>query len=124
MEASRRELVQEVRKRFPAKLKIVRTALVVAALLLAALTLLLLHGGVLAYVDLVTVIPALLLVASGAITGLRYVQHQMPNSVMLVIGIGSVASLLLQMFNVEPLLALAVAVAPIVANGLYRLRWA
>jgi hypothetical protein len=30
------------------------------------------------------------------------------------------------MFNVEPLLALAlaVAVAPIVANGLYRLRWA
>jgi hypothetical protein len=124
METSRRELVQEVRKRFPAKLKIVRTALVVAALLLAALTLLLLHGGVLAYVDLVTVIPALLLVASGAITGLRYVQHQMPNSVMLVIGIGSVASLLLQMFNVEPLLALAVAVAPIVANGLYRLHWA
>jgi hypothetical protein len=124
METSRRELVQEVRKRFPAKLRIVRTALVVAALLLAALTLLLLHGGVLAYVDLVTVIPALLLVASGAITGLRYVQHQMPNSVMLLIGIGSVASLLLQMFNVEPLLALAVAVAPIVANGLYRLRWA
>lgn len=124
METSRRELVQEVRKRFPAKLKIVRTALVVAALLLAALTLLLLHGGVLVYVDLVTVIPALLLVASGAITGLRYVQHQMPNSVMLLIGIGSVASLLLQMFNVEPLLALAVAVAPIVANGLYRLRWA
>jgi len=124
MEASRRELVQEVRKRFPAKLKIVRTALVVAALLLAALTLLLLHGGVLVYVDLVTVIPALLLVASGAITGLRYVQHQMPNSVMLLIGIGSVASLLLQMFNVEPLLTLAVAVAPIVANGLYRLRWA
>jgi hypothetical protein len=48
----------------------------------------------------------------------------MPNSVMLLIGIGSVASLLLQMFNVEPLLALAVAVAPIVANGLYRLHWA
>jgi hypothetical protein len=124
METSRRELVQEVRKRFPAKLKIVRTALVVAALLLAALTLLLLHGGVLVYVDLVTVIPALLLVASGAITGLRYVQHQMPNSVMLLVGIGSAASLLLQMYNVEPLLALAVAVAPIVANGLYRLRWA
>lgn len=124
METSRRELVQEVRKRFPAKLKIVRTALVVAALLLAALTLLLLHGGVLVYVDLLTVIPGLLLVASGAITGLRYVQHQMPNSVMLLIGIGSAVSLLLQMFNVEPLLALAVAVAPIVANGLYRLRWA
>ena len=124
METSRRELVQEVRKRFPAKLKIVRTALVVAALLLAALTLLLLQGGVLVYVDLLTVIPALLLVASGAITGLRYVQHQMPNSVMLLIGIGSAVSLLLQMFNVEPLLALAVAVAPIVANGLYRLRWA
>lgn len=124
METSRRELVQEVRKRFPAKLKIVRTALVVAALLLAALTLLLLQGGVLVYVDLLTVIPALLLVASGAITGLRYVQHQMPNSVMLLTGIGSAVSLLLQMFNVEPLLALAVAVAPIVANGLYRLRWA
>jgi len=124
MKTSRREFVQEVRKRFPAKLKVVRTALVAATLLLAALTLLLLQGGVLVYVDLLTVIPALLLVASGAITGLRYVQHQMPNSVMLLIGIGSVASLLLQMFNVEPLLALAVAVAPIVANGLYRLRWA
>jgi hypothetical protein len=124
METSRREFVQEVRRRFPAKLRIVRTALVVAALLLASLTLLLLHGGVLVYVDLVTVIPALFLVAGGAITGLRYVQHQMPNSVMLLIGIGSAASLLLQIFNVEPLLALAVAVAPIVANGLYRLRCA
>jgi uncharacterized membrane protein YjjP (DUF1212 family) len=124
MKTSRRELVQEVRKRFPAKLKTVRTALVVAALLLAAFILLLLQGGVLVYVDLLTVIPTLLLVASGAITGLRYVQHQMPNSVMLLIGIGSAASLLLQMFNVEPLLALAVAVMPIGANGWYRLRWA
>jgi hypothetical protein len=101
-----------------------RTVLVAAALLFAALTLLLLHGSVLTFADLLTVIPGLLLVVSGAFTGLRYVQHQMPNSVMLLIGIGSVASLLLQMLNVEPLLALAVAVAPIVANGLYRLRWA
>jgi hypothetical protein len=124
MGTSRREVIQQVRMRLPARIKIVRTALVVAALLLAALTLLLLQGGVLVYVDLLTVIPALLLVASGAITGLRYVQHQMPNSVMLLTGIGSAVSLLLQMFNVEPLLALAVAVAPIVANGLYRLRWA
>jgi hypothetical protein len=124
MKTSRRELVQEVRKRFPAKLKTVRTALIVAALLLAAFILLLLQGGVLVDVDLLTVIPTLLLIASGAITGLRYVQHQMPNSVMLLIGIGSAASLLLQMFNVEPLLALAVAVMPIGANGWYRLRWA
>jgi hypothetical protein len=124
METSRREAIQQVRKRLPAKLKIVRTTLVAAALLLATLTLLLVQGGVLVYVDLLTVIPTLLLVASGAITGFRYVQHQMPNSVMLLIGIGSASGLLLQLFGVEPSLALAAAVMPIFANGCYRLRWA
>jgi hypothetical protein len=124
MGTSRREVIQQVRKRIPAQLKIVRTTLVVAALLLATLTLLLLQAGVLVYVDLLTVIPTLLLVASGAITGLRYLQHQMPNSVMLLIGIGSASGLLLQLFGVEPSLALAAAAMPIFANGCYRLRWA
>jgi hypothetical protein len=124
MGTSRREVIQQVRMRLPARIKIVRSTLAVGALFLALLTLALLQAGSLTHVELFTVMSALLLGASGAITGLRYVQHQMPNSVMLLIGIGSVASLLLQMFNVEPLLALAVAVAPIVANGLYRLRWA
>ena len=124
MGTSRREVIQQVRKRIPAQLKIVRTTLVVAALLLATLTLLLLQAGVLVYVDLLAVIPTLLLVASGAITGLRYLQHQMPNSVMLLIGIGSASGLLLQLFGVEPSLALAAAAMPIFANGCYRLRWA
>jgi hypothetical protein len=124
MGTSRREAIQQVRKRLPARIKIVRSMLAVVALFLALLTLALLQAGSLTHVELFTVMSALLLVTSGAITGLRYVQHQMPNSVMLLIGIGSAASLLLQMYNVEPLLALAVAVAPIVANGLYRLRWA
>jgi len=122
-QTSRREIIQNVRKQFPSRFKVVRTTFVVAALLLAALTVLLLHGDVLAPKDLPTVIPVLLLIPSGAITVLRYVQHQMPNSVMLLIGVGSASGLLLQMLGVEPLLALAVAAMPMVANGCYRVRW-
>jgi hypothetical protein len=98
--------------------------LAVGALSLALLTLALLQAGSVTHVELFTVMSALLLGASGAITGLRYVQHQMPNSVMLLIGIGSASGLLLQLFGVEPSLALAAAVMPIFANGCYRLRWA
>ena len=123
MKTSRRAVVQEVRKRFPARLKVVRTTLVVVALLVAALALWLLQAGELAYGDLLTVIPVLLLFASGAITGLRYVQHQMPNSVMLLIGIGSASGISLQMLGVEPVIALVATVVPIVANGCYRVRW-
>ena len=122
-QTSRREIIQNVRKQFPSRFKVMRTTFVVAALLLAALTLLLLHGDVLAPKDLPTVIPVLLLIPSGAITVLRYVQHQMPNSVMLLIGVGSASGLLLQMLGVEPLPALAVAAMPMVANGCYRVRW-
>jgi hypothetical protein len=121
---SRREAFQQARKSLPAQFKIVRTTLAVAAVLLAALAFVLVQRGLLTYVDLLTVIPTLLLVASGAITGFRYVQHQMPNSVMLLIGIGSASGLLLQLFGVEPSLALAAAGMPIFANGCYRLRWA
>lgn len=121
---SRREAFQQARKSFPAQFKIVRTTLAVAAVLLAALVFVLVRRGLLTYVDLLTVISTLLLVASGAITGFRYVQHQMPNSVMLLVGIGSASGLLLQLFGVEPSLALAAAVMPIIANGCYRLRWA
>ena len=123
MKTSRREVVQEVRKIIPARLKVVRTTLAVVALFVAALALLLLRTGELAFQDLLTAIPVLLLVASGAITGLRYAQHQMPNSVMLLIGIGSASGLLLQMLGVEPVIALVAVVVPIVANGCYRLRW-
>jgi hypothetical protein len=123
MKTSRRAVVQEVRKRFPVRLKVVRTTLVVVALLVAALALWLLQAGELAYRDLLTVIPVLLLFASGAITGLRYVQHQMPNSVMLLIGIGSASGISLQMLGVEPVIALVAGVVPIVANGCYRVRW-
>lgn len=123
MKTSRREVVQEVRKIFPARLKVVRTTLAVVALIVAALALLLLRTGELAFQDLLTAIPVLLLVASGAITGLRYAQHQMPNSVMLLIGIGSASGLLLQMLGVEPVIALVATVVLIVANGCYRVRW-
>jgi len=124
MGTSRREVIQQVRMRLPARIKIVRSTLAVGALFLALLTLALLQAGSLTHVELFTVMSALLLGASGAITGLRYVQHQMPNSVMLLIGIGSASGLLLQLFGVEPSLALAAAVMPIFANGCYRLRWA
>lgn len=121
---SRREAFQQARKRLPAKLKIVRTTLLASALLMAVLALMLLQAGLLTHVELFTVMSALLLATGGAITGLRYVQHQMPNTVMLLIGIGSASGLLLQLFGVEPSLALAAAVMPILANGCYRLRWA
>jgi hypothetical protein len=124
LETSRREIVQGVRKRFPAKLKVVRTALAATTLLLAALALLLLQTGALTYVDLLTVVPGLLLVVSGAVTGLRYMQHQMPNNVMLLIGIGSASGLLLHSFGVAPLPTLLVAAVPIAANGWYHFWWA
>ena len=124
MGTSRREAIQQVRKRLPARIKIVRSMLAVVALFLALLTLALLQAGSLTHVELFTVMSALLLVTSGAITGLRYVQHQMPNSVMLLIGIGSASGLLLQLFSVDLRLALVAATLPILANGCYRLRWA
>jgi hypothetical protein len=98
--------------------------LAVGALFLALLAVALLQTGSLTHVELFTVMSALLLVTSGAITGLRYVQHQMPNSVMLLIGIGSASGLLLQLFSVDLRLALVAATLPILANGWYRLRWA
>jgi hypothetical protein len=124
MGTSRREAIQQVRKRLPARIKFVRSMLAVVALFLALLTLALLQAGSLTHVELFTVMSALLLVTSGAITGLRYVQHQMPNSVMLLIGIGSASGLLLQLFSVDLRLALVAATLPILANGCYRLRWA
>lgn len=124
MGTSRREVIQQVRMRLPARIKIVRSTLAVGALFLALLTLALLQAGSLTHVELFTVMSALLLGASGAITGLRYVQHQMPNSVVLLIGIGSASGLLLQLFSVDLRLALVAATLPILANGCYRLRWA
>jgi hypothetical protein len=124
MGASRREVIQQVRTRLPARIKIVRSMLAVGALCLALLAVALLQAGSLTHVELFTVMSALLLVTSGAITGLRYVQHQMPNTVMLLIGIGSASGLLLQLFSVDLRLALVAATLPILANGWYRLRWA
>ena len=124
VETSWREAFQQARKRLPTRIKIVRSTLAVGALFLALLTLALLQAGSLTHVELFTVMSALLLGASGAITGLRYVQHQMPNTAMLLIGIGSASGLLLQLLSVDLRLALLAATLPILANGWYRLRWA
>ena len=124
VETSWREAFQQARKRLPTRIKIVRSTLAVGALFLALLTLALLQAGSLTHVELFTVMSALLLGASGAITGLRYVQHQMPNTAMLLIGIGSASGLLLQLLRVDLRLALLAATLPILANGWYRLRWA
>jgi hypothetical protein len=124
VETSWREAFQQARKRLPTRIKIVRSTLAVGALFLALLTLALLQAGSLTHVELFTVMSALLLGASGAITGLRYVQHQMPNTAMLLIGIGSASGLLLQLLRVDLRLALLAATLPILANGCYRLRWA
>jgi hypothetical protein len=124
MGTSRREVIQQVRTRLPARIKIVRSMLAVGALCLALLAVALLQAGSLTHVELFTVMSALLLATGGAITGLRYMQHQMPNTVMLLIGIGSASGLLLQLFSVDLRLALVAATLPILANGWYRLRWA
>jgi len=124
MEKSRGEAIQQVRKHFPARFKIVRTTLAAGTLLLVAFALALLQLGSFTYIELLTVILMLLLVASGAITGLRYIQQEMPSTVMLLIGIGSASGLLLQLFGVEPLFTLAAAAMPIIANGCFRLHWA
>jgi hypothetical protein len=57
------------------------------------------------------------------ITGLRYLQHQMPHTLVLLVGLGALSSLLAQLFGVNVWSTIAIAAVPMAANVLYRLRW-
>ena len=124
MQRSRREEMLRVRSRFPVRWPLVRVALVLSIVLPALLTLAWSQSGASGLGEQYAVGSTILLVAAAAITGFRYVQHQMPNTTMLLIGIGAAVGLLLQQVGVGIVPALAVASVPILANVLYRLRWA
>jgi hypothetical protein len=123
LESSRRELVQQVRKLFPQQIKVVRTALVVGTLLLAASALFATQLQEYSEATIATLVLSLLLVASLITTGFRYLQHQMPHTPMLLTGIGALGALLGEWCGLSLWPTIALALVPIAANGLYRLWW-
>jgi hypothetical protein len=70
-----------------------------------------------------TVVLACLLVVSQVITGLRYLQHQMPHTPLLLVGLGALSGLLAQLFGANVWSTIAIAAVPMAVNVLYRLRW-
>ena len=122
--ASQREFVQQVRKRLPAQFKILRMLFAVVVVLLIFLMLVAAQAGSFSSTTIATVVFACLLVVSQVITGLRYLQHQMPLTPVLLVGIGALSGLLAQLFGGGVWLASVASLLPIFANGMYRLRWA
>ncbi len=122
--SSQREFVQRVRKRLPTQTKILRMAFAVVAVFLAAFILVAAQVGSFSSTTIATVVFACLLVVSQVITGLRYLQHQMPLTPVLLVGIGALSGLLAQFFGAGVWLASVASLLPIFANGMYRLRWA
>ena len=123
-ETSRREALQRARRRLPARIKLVRTGAALGLALLGGVLLVALRASSLSHEALFTMVASMVCVASALITWLRYVQHQMPITLILLIGSGLVSGLLLQLFRVDLGPVLVVAALPILANGCYRLRWA
>jgi hypothetical protein len=121
---SKREFIQQVRKRFPAQFKILRTMFTIVAVMLTALVVLAAQIGSVSETMIVTAALTCLFVVSQVITGLRCSQHQMPLTPVLLAGIGALGGLLSQLLGASVWLAVATAAVPIIANGLYRLRWA
>jgi|GEM_PF-887806 len=122
--ASQREFVQQVRKRLPAQFKILRMLFAVVVVLLIFLILVAAQVGSFSSTTIATVVFACLFVVSQAITGLRYLQHQMPLTSELLVGIGALSGLLAQLFGAGVWLASVASLLPVFANGMYRLRWA
>jgi hypothetical protein len=123
-ETSRREALQRARRRLPARIKLVRTGAALGLALLGGVLLVALRVSWLSHEVVFAAVALILCVASALITWLRYVQHQMPITLILLIGSGSMSGLLLQLFRVDLGFVLLVAALPIFANGCYRLRWA
>lgn len=120
---SQREFVQQVRQRLPAKVKVVQMVLAVGMVVLAGCALIATQLFAVSDATTAIVVFACLFAVSKAITGLRYLQHQMPYTRILLIGVGSLIGLLALLSGASAWLATATAAVPIIANGLYRLRW-
>lgn len=122
--ASQRERIQRIRKRLPQQVKILRAVFFAVTLLLAAFTHFATQVLSVPGTTIATAVFACLLVVSQVITGLRCLQHQMPLTPVLLAGIGASGGLLSQLLGASAWLAIATSAVPIIANGLYRLRWA
>ncbi len=123
LESSQREFVQQVRKRLPKQIKVVRTALAAGALLLAASALAATQLQDISVAVIATFVLVCLLAVSLVVTGLRYLQHQMPHTPVLLVGLGALSGLLAQLFGANVWSTIAIAAVPVAANVLYRLRW-
>jgi Glycosyl transferase family 2 len=120
---SQREFIQQVRQRLPAQVKIVRMALGAGMVVLAGCALVATQLFAISGATTATAVFACLLAVSQAITGLRYLQHQMPYTPVLIVGIAALIGLFALLGGAGVWLAVATAAVPIIANGLYRLRW-
>ena len=123
LESSQREFVQQVRKRLPKQIKVVRTALAAGALLLAASALAATQLQDISVAVIATFVLVCLLAVSLVITELRYLQHQMPHTPVLLVGLGALSGLLAQLLGASVWSMIAIAAVPMAANILYRLRW-
>jgi hypothetical protein len=120
---SQREFIQQVRQRLPAKIKVVQMVLAVGMVLLVGCALIATQLFAISGATTATAVFACLLAVSQAITGLRYLQHQMPYTPVLIVGIAALIGLFALLGGAGVWLAVATAAVPIIANGLYRLRW-
>ena len=121
---SQREFVQQMRQSLSAQIKVIPKVLAVGMVLLAGCALVATQLFAISGATTATVVFACLLAVSLAITGLRYLQHQMPYTPVLIVGIAALIGLLALLGGASAWLAVATAAVPIIANGLYRLRWA
>lgn len=124
LESSQRDFVQQMRKRLPKQIKVVRTALAAGALLLAALALVATQLYDISSAAIATFVLVCLFVVSQVITGLRYLQHQMPHTPVLLVGVGALGGLPAQLLGASVWSTIAIAVVPVAANVFYRFRWA
>jgi len=120
---SQREFVQQARQRLLGKTKVIRMALAAGMVLLAGCALAAMQLFAISGATTATAVFSCLLVVNLVINGLRYLMHQMPYTPILLGGISALIGLLALLGGASALLATAIAALPIIANGLYRLRW-
>ncbi|MFZ9352657.1 MAG: hypothetical protein ACO25N_03325 [Candidatus Limnocylindrus sp.] len=123
LEGSQREIFQQIRHRLAAQIKVIRMALLAGMVLLASGALVAIQLFSISAADTAILVFASILVVSVAINGLRYVLHLMPYTLVLLGGVGALMGLLVLLGGASAWLATGIAALPILANGLYRLRW-
>jgi hypothetical protein len=121
---SKRVAFERARSYLPKRVKIVRVAVATILGLVSIGSLVLLNTQAFIFGELLGGMLGLLLLASTVITLLRAAQHQMPNTIMLLVGFGALSGIALLALNCGTQLVLAGAALPLIANIGYRLRWA